>query len=588
MLSGDHEISYNPLLSIHGPPLRSVIDNLTVANWSPNRVPTNEERNMIRQLLDQDAQLLPHMEAHLKELSNSAEFKQHAAALRIQEDTLANQISHESDSRTPLVHNLPLTIDHISSKLPENGPGPEDARSALIPKEGQVSLDLYLEEKKKMKELTMLYELKRDVLSTRRLVPVEIWGEIFKLRMLEDHALYISRKRMGAPQFTALKLSAVCRHWRAIVAQFPVLWQYIAIPHHDKIMELQRDRILHYKSHLGVLLPKVYTYHHEIVVGVGVFPVYLLPFLRDTFGVDYASLEIANYTFSLLRGPDLTSFFDQLRPQTTHLTVYARETGAAWFFRPATARTLVEIPTYMLAKLHEVTGEGLGIRITASQPEINLSTLVVKDAIWQAADIQACFHVARHIERLELMRTGIGLQNAFRRVDASSLRFIICGANEYPILQNLLDSPNVSNVELTLRGRIEPYYWLQNSGFPLVSHTVKSLRLEGREFLERSFTIEIKIMEAILPNFPDITTLTLDHNMDACLEVIGTVLNPVTQLQNLRIVPGSIRESRLSSFLARYHLLHRRHVEVDFTERDAQSPSYDSRDESSELKFSWA
>ncbi|KAG8831183.1 hypothetical protein FRC17_003511 [Serendipita sp. 399] len=100
---------------------------------------------------------------------------------------------------------------------------------------------------------------KLELLSARRQIPDEIWGDIFLSRVVDDERDFDERqRRIGLPPFTALKLSAVCQHWRRIVASQPELWRFIALLNENA--PLNEARLQHFLSRLGNVAPRAYTY----------------------------------------------------------------------------------------------------------------------------------------------------------------------------------------------------------------------------------------------------------------------------------------------------------------------------------------
>ena len=589
-----------------------MIKDLFVASWSPNRIPTSEERGVIQRLLEEDTQSILRMEKELERLARCAERRTAAIENYAHAETLARELrevfltKHNHITITQkrlatfkdaLPHGNSEDESHIARMgvLKTLGTLKKDYESQLLECDFEIdALDTQVvrhwngarterghlngleESQRSVAEWITLREadiaFKKDVLSVRRVIPVEIWEEIFKTRMLEDQALVRAQRLMCVPQLTALQLSAVCRYWRSIVSQYSVLWQHVAIPHHDKITVPQRDRILHYKARLGALLPKVYTYHNDIVGGE--FPIPLLSFIQTSFGVKYESLEVTDYRFSILRGPNLYWFLEKLRPQATQLTVHARR-ERAWRIRSNYGKRF-ELPLHMLSELREVKGIRLGISFptalpsNSALPTINLSTLIVRDTAWRAADIQLCFNLAKGIERFEMTNITIDPLDGSQRVNAPSLRSIKCEMKNYPTLQTLIDTPNVTSLELMMETMFDPNDWLNNNSTRLVSKNVKSLRLDGWDSLKmtggedtESIEATSRILEAILPKFPDITSLTLVRpRMVSCLDVLATYSAPLAQLQTMRLLESEFGELLLRSFRARHRLLHKRHVEV--------------------------
>jgi hypothetical protein len=99
----------------------------------------------------------------------------------------------------------------------------------------------------------------KDVISSRRRIPDEVWLQIFTERVIEDEEPYTHMDLEGPPPFTTLRLTWVCRLWRTIIIEHPALWRYIAIPLVEYPTQQQWDRIRYLKNRLGSISPYVYT-----------------------------------------------------------------------------------------------------------------------------------------------------------------------------------------------------------------------------------------------------------------------------------------------------------------------------------------
>jgi hypothetical protein len=113
---------------------------------------------------------------------------------------------------------------------------------------------LHIKQKAEEKILKM-----KDVISSRRRIPDEVWLQIFTERVIEDEEPYTHMDLEGPPPFTTLRLTWVCRLWRTIIIEHPALWRYIAIPLVEYPTQQQWDRIRYLKNRLGSISPYVYT-----------------------------------------------------------------------------------------------------------------------------------------------------------------------------------------------------------------------------------------------------------------------------------------------------------------------------------------
>jgi hypothetical protein len=118
-------------------------------------------------------------------------------------------------------------------------------------------------------DLTSLLDLKqrveekllqmKDLISSRRRIPDEIWVQIFTERVKEDEEPYTHMDQYKTPPPTTLRLTWVCRLWRAIIVEQQPLWRYIYIPLMEHLTQNHVDRIRHFKSRLRTIPPYVYT-----------------------------------------------------------------------------------------------------------------------------------------------------------------------------------------------------------------------------------------------------------------------------------------------------------------------------------------
>lgn len=99
----------------------------------------------------------------------------------------------------------------------------------------------------------------RDITSSRRRMPDELWTLIFKERVMEDELPYTSSHISKPPPFTTLRLTWVCRLWRTIIEEQPLLWRYIAIPFSRYLSVAQLERIKYFMRRIRNIPPYVYV-----------------------------------------------------------------------------------------------------------------------------------------------------------------------------------------------------------------------------------------------------------------------------------------------------------------------------------------
>jgi hypothetical protein len=75
---------------------------------------------------------------------------------------------------------------------------------------------------------------------------------------MEDEAEYATSNKEECPPYTVLRLTWVCRLWRAIITAQPALWQYIPIPCADTCCYNQKERIEYYIRRVKSYPPTVY------------------------------------------------------------------------------------------------------------------------------------------------------------------------------------------------------------------------------------------------------------------------------------------------------------------------------------------
>jgi hypothetical protein len=83
----------------------------------------------------------------------------------------------------------------------------------------------------------------RELVGARRRIPEELWIQVFMERVKEDEECFQTSNREGRPPFSALRLTWICRSWRMLITNCPMLWRYIAIPRTFHISPTQWDRL---------------------------------------------------------------------------------------------------------------------------------------------------------------------------------------------------------------------------------------------------------------------------------------------------------------------------------------------------------
>ncbi|PVF97909.1 hypothetical protein CPB86DRAFT_706152, partial [Serendipita vermifera] len=118
------------------------------------------------------------------------------------------------------------------------------------------SIDNALELQVKVKH--QLYRMK-ELMGARRRMPNELWIQVFRERVKEDEEKYEASDREEKPPFSSLKLTWICRSWRVLVVDCPMLWRYIAIPRTSHVSPTQWDRLTYFLERLKSIPAIVYT-----------------------------------------------------------------------------------------------------------------------------------------------------------------------------------------------------------------------------------------------------------------------------------------------------------------------------------------
>lgn len=79
-------------------------------------------------------------------------------------------------------------------------------------------------------QILPILDAAKIVLSPIRRVPTEVWIIIFCLRGFEDIETYTQVDGAARPRPSPLTLSGVCRGWRGITKDLPILWESVFIP----------------------------------------------------------------------------------------------------------------------------------------------------------------------------------------------------------------------------------------------------------------------------------------------------------------------------------------------------------------------
>ncbi|PVF97913.1 hypothetical protein CPB86DRAFT_815214 [Serendipita vermifera] len=118
------------------------------------------------------------------------------------------------------------------------------------------SLASSLEEKARIEE--RIVETK-DLATSRRRIPEELWVQIFTERVIEDERHYVGMRPYIDTPLTVLRLTWVCKLWRAIITEQPSLWKYIPIPRSEQCSRKFLCMIEHFRERLKSISPIVYT-----------------------------------------------------------------------------------------------------------------------------------------------------------------------------------------------------------------------------------------------------------------------------------------------------------------------------------------
>ncbi|CCA70763.1 hypothetical protein PIIN_04698 [Serendipita indica DSM 11827] len=281
--------------------------------------------------------------------------------------------------------------------------------------------------------------IKKNLASARRIVPVEVWEYIFLLCVSEEEALFGDNQRNGRPPFTALKLSGVCRQWRDIVTGQPKLWQCIAIPHHDKISTGQRGRISYYRAQCSPLLPKVYTYTHNVLVGS--FTVDLVDFMLDTFS-KYSELDLLARPFSVMRGPNHMQVLERLVPRTDVLKL----TGYCEWRRPCPAANLDFLQN---TKHLIVIGQNMDLRgISNSAENLTLTSLNLTEVAMQTEIFPGWLQPLKKLRYVEMFKVTFTPAAVVDTIEMPAMEHLLCDFSIYSFISRSMNAPRLKQLDL--------------------------------------------------------------------------------------------------------------------------------------------
>ncbi|PVF97915.1 hypothetical protein CPB86DRAFT_759473 [Serendipita vermifera] len=276
-------------------------------NKEKNRIPTLKEERILRELIKKEHQKLAELDLEISELRaeidgyqvNLQKFEsalKRAANLRtcaeqtvstLGEGRTLHQLALDEEESEPdssgsesPISATNLELDHIKDSIEISQIGLlKVAESALeeatrkvrdIEKEIDAhksviyfinhSLSSSLELRDRIKDRI---QRMKEVIGPLRRVPDELWLQIFLQRVTDDEEEYAENRRAGKIPFTTLRLTWICRHWRWIITEHPLLWRYIAIPRALSITEVQWDRIDYCRQRLKDTPSVVYTVRHS-------------------------------------------------------------------------------------------------------------------------------------------------------------------------------------------------------------------------------------------------------------------------------------------------------------------------------------
>lgn len=228
-----------------------------------NRVPTDAEKAYIQRLLIRECKLSETIEEEVGNLS--AEIVDLEKQLIQCEGTLPAAVSTQNPNPIAMASQTRQqpqnTATHSELHMIHNA---EQAKMLETDIDGIRSQIAFANESlthsiNYLNELRQIIKNKREMLSARRIVPVELWKKIFEERVLEDEEYYERSGRSGNPPFTAFSLSHTCRFWRQIALNTPSLWQYVPIPCNDGLNSNQVERIFCQSERMYPLDPVVYA-----------------------------------------------------------------------------------------------------------------------------------------------------------------------------------------------------------------------------------------------------------------------------------------------------------------------------------------
>lgn len=392
--------------------------------------------------------------------------------------------------------------------------------------------------------------VKRNMASARRIVPPEIWEHIFLLNVSEDEATFNDTKRSGKPPFTALKLSAVCQNWRSIARGQPKLWQCIAIPHHDKISTGQRGRISYYRAQCSPLLPKVYTYTHNVLVGS--FTVDLVDFMLDTFS-KYSELDLLARPFSVMRGPTHMQVLERLVPRTDVLKL----TGYCEWRHPCPAANL----DFLQKTKHLIViGQNMDLRgIYNSAENLTLTSLHLTEVAMQTEIFPGWLQPLKKLKYLGIFKVTFTPAAVVGNVEMPAMEHLLCDFSVYSFISRSMNAPRLKQLDL-IAANIEELH-AHDWDTKLGTNFHKNVRTLTIAHMSTQI-LEFDELGRILDCFPNVMHLGLGGTSITSGLLSLTNLSRIANMKRLTLMNGEIKEEELSSFMRRVATSHQRTPEL--------------------------
>ncbi|CAG7854364.1 SubName: Full=Uncharacterized protein {ECO:0000313/EMBL:CCA71607.1} [Serendipita indica DSM 11827] len=357
------------------------------------------------------------------------------------------------------------------------------------------------------------------------------------------------------PPFTPLLLSAVCRYWRSIVTNQPLLWLYVAIPQTEKISRRQRERILYYSARLASHLPIAYTYERtrSRAQQYG-----LVAVLREAFA--------AYQTFEIRKGKHLDSrilslFLEKLSPQAETLRLLSQA------HTRMIDRDCWNLSGTAVCNVSRLSCLGLSVRIQRT-PRQGLETfgklrsLAIRDTVCLSADLQECLENLGSVEHLELDGTTFRSNHAPKRVTIPSLTFLSCNLVQFYDLHFLGSAPKIQTLELRLLEAHYKSHWERFSHLAIGQVAIRDLRISSSKDLDYSPKGEQMYLD-VIQHFRNIQSLELSGTFAILsLQALPNPHIPLAELQRVSIRESKIQGDDIDAFLSRFRSRHNRLLDI--------------------------